>query len=117
MAIRNKIQDDRKTKTLHVDSWGVDVTIKEMAWKDYAAFNNAQSKARSRGESLDPEATLSVLIGCCFDPNDGSKAFTEDDRDWLNDRNPDTIAELVAEIMELSVDDTKKKQSDGSKPI
>ena len=102
MSLREKIKglQDLRTEVVHVPEWDVDIEVRSMTVRERAHMMTAYTDAKGN-LSID-EAYPFMTVACCYDPATGEKLFSNEDMDWLRDKNSSAIELLTLKAMELS---------------
>lgn len=111
-SFRDKVGDAWATTADKVDVAGVTVEIRSMSVFDKACLvKNATTDGQVDAEKLHPW----VVLTCCFDPETGDRAFTDEDLEWVAAQDAETIVNLSQKCLEMSgmgssktVDEAKK---------
>lgn len=99
MSFKDKVGDAWATESSKATVAGVDVEIRSMSVLDKARLlKNASSDGLIDVEKWYPW----VVLTCCFDPETGERAFTEEDLEWLSAQSSDIIADLAGKCLETS---------------
>ena len=114
MSLKDKIKaaDDRESRTLTVEGWGVTVEVRSPSVKERADLIDAFSDGEG---NVDYAAMYtSLLIATVYDPETGEPVFSADDAEWLEGKSGTvvndvfTVAQEVSGLAEESVDQAKK---------
>lgn len=106
MSFRDKVGDAWATESSKATIAGVDIEIRSMSVIDKARL----LKNASKDGQIDVERWYPwVVLTCCFDPDTGEKAFTDEDLEWVASQSSDVIADLAQKCLDAS--------GMGSKPV
>ena len=121
LADRIREASDREEIILGVEAWGVKIGIRSMTAKQRS---DMQQSWTVEGDQSAQTLYENVILHCCFDPETGEPAFTEDDLEWLLEEKSAQAIDLVAtECLRVSglaadsVDEVGKDFSDSQEEI
>jgi|SRR5581483_8451560 len=99
MSFRDKVGTSWDVATDKVTIEGVDIEIRSMSVLDKAKLlKNASKDGEVDAEKWYPW----VVLTCCFDPETGERAFTEEDLEWLTSKSSDVVQLLAVRCLSLS---------------
>lgn len=99
MSFRDKVGAAWDTTADKVTVAGVDVEVRSMSVFDKARL----LKNASKDGQIDVERWYPwVVLTCCFDPETGEHAFTDEDLEWLGSKSSDAIADLAQKCLNIS---------------
>ena len=105
-SFRDKVGDAWATESSKETVAGVDIEIRSMSVVDKSRLlKNASTDGLIDVEKWYPW----VVLTCCFDPETGVRAFTEEDLEWVAAQDSDKIADLAQKCLGIS--------GMGSKPV
>ena len=97
---------DRAQKTVHVEQWGMDVTIQELGLTEgLAVMDNAASMEK---EGKVTAAQIAQVVAWSIVDEDGNRVFSDDDVPELEKKNLKALMFLYQEIGALSSGDEAK---------
>jgi hypothetical protein len=94
LADKIREADDREETLINVDAWGVKVGIRSMTARQRS---DMQQRWTVEGDQSASTLYENVLLYCCFDPETGEPAFTEDDLEWLLEEKSAQAIDIVAQ--------------------
>jgi len=103
--------DDITTEDVPIERWGVTVTMKGMNGTDRSTYLQKLILAQQE-EDMETLALLDaeLVVKCTYDPEDGSKVFTEDMIPALMQKAGDIIGVLSLKAQRLSGLDGKAEE-------
>jgi hypothetical protein len=121
LADKIREANDREEIILDVDAWGVKIGIRSMTAKQRS---DMQQRWSVDGEQSPESLYENVLLFCCFDPETGEPAFTDEDLEWLlSEKSAQAIDVVATECLRVSglasnsVDEVGKDFSDSQEEI
>ena len=118
LADKIRQASDREETLLNVEVWDVKIGIRSMTAKQRS---DMQQNWTVEGDQSAQSLYKNVLLYCCFDPETGEPAFTEEDLEWLLEEKSAQAIDLVAtECLRVSglatdsVDDMGKDSLDSA---
>ena len=106
MSFRDKVGTAWATDSKKETVAGVEIELRSMSVIDKARLlKNASVDGQIDVEKWYPW----VVLTCCFDPETGEKAFTDEDLEWVASQDSDKISDLAQKCLALS--------GMGSKPV
>lgn len=111
-SFRDKVDKAWDTTAERETVRGVEVEIRSMSVLDKARL----LKNASTNGLIDTDKWYQwVVISCCYDPETGEKAFTEEDLEWLSSKSSDTIVELAGKCLGISAMGSNKAVDEAGK--
>lgn len=99
MSFRDKVGDAWAVESSKETVAGVDIEIRSMSVIDKShLLKNASTDGKIDVEKWYPW----VILTCCFDPETGEKAFSEEDLEWVASQDSDKIAGLAQKCLSRS---------------
>ena len=101
--LRDKIKNcvDTKSEVMHIAEWDCDIEVKTMSAKQRADI--IQTVMNEEGKISDNMKFQSLMItASCYDPETHELIFSDEDTDWLMEKNSSVIERIAAKIMKFS---------------
>lgn len=105
MINKNLIGTRQQTKKIEIPEWDATLYIKKLTGKDFKVLLSNNSNNENIDEGVD---TLITIIILALVEEDGSKVFSELDRDKLMSENFEILNRIGTEIKDFSLPNVQK---------